>query len=69
MIHTVRNRNDRCSLERIMGILFYLECPQSKSILGNIFHYANYGYSYDQYTNALKKQSITLPIIKVWTGR
>jgi hypothetical protein len=72
LIHHVGNRTDRCSLERIMGVIFNIECPASmiyKSLLGNIFSYMKFGYSFEEYKESLKEKKPIKPIVKVWTGR
>lgn len=72
LLHVVKKRNDRCSLERIMGILFYIEYPKicsQGSILGSIFNYGIWGYTYHSYCNDKQMNKITLPIIKVFSGR
>jgi hypothetical protein len=72
MIPHVKNRTDRCSLERIMGAIFNIECPPTKiykSLLGDIFSYMRFGYSYEEYRDNLKKKLVVKPIVKVWTGR
>jgi hypothetical protein len=70
MLDGVLNRNDRCSLERIMGIIFHIESSmlyKHPSLLGTIFDDQNWGYSYDTYCKEYK--SIRKPLVKVWTGR
>ena len=70
MIHSVKNRADRCCLERIMGCIFFTECKeiqQIKSLMGNIRSYQTWGYSYEEYEKNIK--NVKKPIIKVWTGR
>lgn len=72
MIHNVKNRNDRCCLERIMGAIFSIEEPRLniyKSLLGRIFNYQKWGYTYDQYINDLKNGKIPKLVVKIWTGR
>jgi hypothetical protein len=72
LIHHVHCRKDRCSLERIFGCIFFTEnssIQYRKSLLGNILHYMNWGYTYDDYNNNLKNKLLIKPIIKVWTGR
>lgn len=76
LLKTVRNRKDRCCIERIMGILFYINNPlmhskQFYSILGSISTYMKWGYTYDEYQYQLlyNPMILTLPIVKVWTGR
>jgi len=72
MIPLVRTRNDRCCLERIMAVLFYIECPQLqlyKSLFGDIFSYMRWGYTFEEYSSNLKKNRIIKPVVKVWTGR
>jgi hypothetical protein len=72
MLNHVKNRTDRSSLERIMGIIFSTEYPEMKiykSLLGDIFTWQNFGYSFDEYNDDFNKKKIVRPIIKVWTGR
>lgn len=73
LLNVVKNRNDRCSLERIMAIMFYAEYPilsKIKSLLGGIFEYIRWGYTYDEYVrNIMIQNRVERPIIKVWTGR
>jgi hypothetical protein len=72
MINVVQNRKDRCSLERIFGIIFFTECQRifdRKSLFGDIMKYQKWGYSYNDYQNDLKKGRIPKAIIKIWTGR
>jgi hypothetical protein len=72
MISAVKCRTDRCSLERIFGILFYNEFPRLhklKSLFGDIMTYQKWGYTYDEYIENLKKSSIPKSVVKVWTGR
>ena len=72
LIYHVKNRSDRCALERIMGLLFYLEYPvliKNKSLLGNILTNGNWGYSFEQYQNEIRKKKPIKCIVKVWTGR
>jgi hypothetical protein len=73
LLHAVKNRTDRCALERIMAVLFYNEYPQLigiKSLFGTIHSYIKWGYSYDNYINDIRKYKRAIrPIIKVWTGR
>lgn len=69
----IKNRADRCCLERIMGCIFFTEYPKiikTKSILGDIMTYHLWAkYNYDMYYNDFKRGKIPKPIIKVWTGR
>lgn len=72
LISQVTCRADRCSLERIFGLIFFTESPKilgRKSILGDIMKYQNFGYTYDQYMTGLKKGTIPRGVVKVWTGR
>jgi hypothetical protein len=65
-------RSDRCSLERIFGIIFFTESPnlfKKKSLLGDIMKYQTWGYDYEQYMNHLKKGIIPARVVKIWTGR
>ena len=74
MINSVKSREDRCCLERIFGCLFFTEYNKNinlgkASLFGNIFSYQNFGYSYEQYEDDIKKMKLPRKIIKVWTGR
>jgi len=73
LVNVVHNRKDRCSLERILGLLFCEEYPnllKSKSIFGDIItKNKNFRYNYDHYTSDLTNGKIIYPFVKVWTGR
>jgi len=72
LVNFVKNRSDRCAMERIMGLLFTLEYPKLlkyKSLFGNIHSIGNWGYSYDQYEENFKKNKVVKAVVKVWTGR
>ena len=73
LLNVVKNRQDRCTLERIFGAIFYTEDKNNltkiRSIFGNIFNYQQWGYTFEQYENNVNKQQISKPIIKVFTGR
>ena len=75
LLKFVRKREDRCCLERIMGILFFLESPiimkyRAFSLLGSITTYMKWGYTFDKYIDDQQSDKvINVPIIKVWTGR
>jgi hypothetical protein len=68
LLKMVNNREDRCSLERIFAIIFWLELRSERSILGNIFNY-RFGISYEEYINDKEKNKINRPVVKVFTGR
>lgn len=72
LVHYVKNRTDRCAMERIMGLLFTLEYPILKiykSLLGNIQTVGNWGYQFDDYEKHFRQKKINKHIVKVWTGR
>ena len=72
MIFKVKNRLDRCCLERIMGCIFYTEnqkISEQKSLLGDIMKYHVWGYNFETYESSLKKGIIPKYIVKIWTGR
>jgi hypothetical protein len=72
MMPTMITKADRCSLERIMGIIFCTECPnlaKSKSLFGDIHAYMKWGYKFDEYMKDLKNKKLPKSVIKVWTGR
>lgn len=73
LINVVRNRTDRCSLERILGLLFCQEYPKlcfTASLFGDItIKPRSFHYNYDDYNNDLNKGKVITPFVKVWTGR
>ena len=72
MLLKVKNRLDRCCLERIMGCIFYTEnqkISEQKSLLGDIMKYHVWGYNFENYESSLKKGNIPKYIVKIWTGR
>ena len=75
LLRVVTNRADRCCLERIMGVIFFIEMSKLKikrtfSIFGNITHYIKWGYTYEEYIRDQQCHKILqIPLIKIWTGR
>ena len=73
LVNVVHNRTDRCSLERVFGLLFCQEYPKLlifKSLFGDIMRQPRaFSYTYDEYSNDLSKKIIIHPFVKVWTGR
>ena len=75
LVDVIKNRSDRCALERIFGILFYIETQNKDALLGSINHYClhpkiqNCTYTFDEYISDFYKNTLSQKIIKVWTGR
>jgi hypothetical protein len=73
LVYVIKNRKDRCGLERIMGLLFfteYLKHKYNKSLFGHIStHHRAFSYNYDTYLDDLHKNKIYGVFVKVWTGR
>ena len=73
LINVIHNRTDRCSLERIFGLLFHQEYPNLiniNSIFGDILKQPRaFNYTYDDYTNDLHRKRIIRNVVKVWSGR
>ena len=73
MVNYIKNRSDRCCLERIIGCIFYTESSKickDKAIFGDIMKHQKWGdYSFEKYTNNLKKGIIPHNVVNVWTGR
>ena len=61
LVNHIKCRDDRCALERILGIIF----SSKTSMFGDIFKYGIWGLTYDEYMNRAVKR----PVIKVFTGR
>ena len=73
LVNSVHNRNDRCSLERVMGALFCQEYPKLmkiNSLFGDILtkHRCRL-YNFNEYIYDLKQNKLRYPFIKIWTGR
>jgi hypothetical protein len=73
LVNVIRNRTDRCGLERIMGLLFcqeFTNLSSKKSLFGNIFtHHCAFDYEYEHYYNDLQRGKVPNAFVKVWTGR
>jgi hypothetical protein len=73
LVHYIHNRTDRCSLERILGLLFYEEYPNLlnvNSLFGDILKSPRaFDYNYNDYDNDLKHKKLLHKFVKVWTGR
>jgi hypothetical protein len=73
LVNAIKCRTDRCGLERILGLLFFIEYPKVlsfNSLFGSIFsHYKNFGYHYNEYINDFNQKRFVEPVVKVWTGR
>ena len=70
LLYAVHTREDRCSLERIMGLLFFLETKIKTSLLGSIFKQPfSFFYKFENYMSDIKKGKIPTHAIKVFTGR
>jgi hypothetical protein len=72
MIQSVKCREDRCCLERIMGCIFFTESRnlyKKKSLFGRIYDYQQWGYNYNNYVYDIKNKRLPKSIIKIWTGR
>lgn len=73
LLKVVRNRSDRCALERVMGLLFCQENPKIikvNSLFGDILtKYRCKFYNFDEYMRDLNNNKLRYPFIKVWTGR
>ena len=73
LINCINSRKDRCGLERILGLLFFLEYPNLQKI-GSLFgsihhHYRPFNYNYDQYFHDFQNKKAYEKFVKVWTGR
>ena len=73
LVNVIRNRTDRCALERVLGVLFCEESPKllkTQSLFGDILKQRRaFNYNYDDYKADLKKKRVINPFVKVWTGR
>jgi hypothetical protein len=70
LLHVVTSRPNRCCLERVFAIIFFLELRVlNTSILGKIEGLMASGSTYESYIQDLKNRRLKAPIIKVFTGR
>jgi len=74
LISIVKNRSDRCALERIFGVMLSIEPEEkSKSFLGCINTYDmlfyRCDYTFDQYIKSFNNKHVSSPVMKVWSGR
>lgn len=73
LVNLVNCRTDRCTLERILGLLFceeYSQLKNIKSLFGEIIkHHKSFQYSYSDYINDFNNKRIYHNVVKVWTGR
>lgn len=73
LVNVIHCRKDRCSLERVMGLLFneeYEKLKYIKSFFGEIrYHHKSFGYHYSEYQNDFNNKKIVHSVVKIWTGR
>ena len=73
LVNMVYNRTDRCSLERVLGLIFCEELPyltKIGSLFGDIMAKPRaFHYNYDDYECELKNRKKMTAMVKVWTGR
>jgi len=69
----VKNRKDRCSLERIFGAIIFTEENHNllkiRSVFGDININQKWKYTFDDYENDVKQKKISKVVVKVFTGR
>jgi hypothetical protein len=63
LLNVVRNRYNRCSLERVIGCLLQTN-GMIPSLLGDIHNYCPWGITVQE-----KDKYLYLPLVKVWSGR
>ena len=73
LTNAISCRNDRCGLERIMGLIFTIEYPtlyKCPSLFGDILKkYKTLNYSLDNYESDFNSGKLPSNFIKIWTGR
>jgi hypothetical protein len=79
LISAITNRTDRCSFERVIGLIFNEEYfndnmnngkKKLKSLFGHIYKFPNaFKYNYLHYKQDLSKRLLPSMFVKVWTGR
>ena len=61
LVHHIKCREDRCALERVLGVIF----SSKVSVFGDIYKYGIWGLTYDEYII----RNVNRPVVKVFTGR
>jgi hypothetical protein len=73
LLDVVKTRSDRCALERIFGIIYYIETKQITTLFGCINNNNSKSiqcdYKFDDYIESFYKNKLESPVVKVWTGR
>jgi hypothetical protein len=73
LLTIVKNRKDRCSLERIFGAIIFTEENHNllkiRSVFGDININQKWKYTFDDYENDVKQKKISKVVVKVFTGR
>lgn len=73
LVNVVKNRSDRCCLERILGVIFSTEKERkfkSRSLLGDIRDTPMWEYyTYEKYEKDCRNNMLRKYVVKVWTGR
>jgi hypothetical protein len=73
LLKVVTNRTDRCSFERIIGLLFFVEFNdiiKTRSLFGDImYHHKSFGYDFNEYISDFYGKRLKQIVVKVWTGR
>lgn len=65
LTNVVTCREDRCSLERIFAVIFYLELKLTRSIMGDMTALDIWNRNFDEYITRPPRS----PVVKVFTGR
>jgi hypothetical protein len=70
LLPRVKNREYRCALERIFGLIAYYHqrTRVKKSMFGDIHKYITWGGTYMDYIQK-PEAYVSYPIVKVWSGR
>lgn len=75
LTNAIHCRTDRCTLERVIGLIFTEESTQlkngrMKSLFGDIRkHHKSFGYNFNEYINDFNKGRAVQSFVKIWTGR
>jgi hypothetical protein len=77
LLNHITCRLDRVALERVIGVILTLEARLTASddcaILGKIWEYCPWNfseeYTFHDYTKDKESNKLTLPIVKIWSGR
>ena len=66
LLPKIKNRNDRCAMERVFPLLAHFHQKNIKTYFGDIHEFIPWGSTFFDY---LRENFASYPIVRVWSGR